>query len=261
MNPRTYVAHAHRNAFTLVELAVVILIVSIIAGGIVIAGDMSRTAKIKVAMADTFGYIDAVKRFQNKYQQIPGDMADATTYWGTDTCPTSSSVVLRETTCNGDNNGYIDTDRERHTFWQHLANADFINGTYSGAMVNAGRPYEIVGGVNAPSGPLQGSAWGVRVGGAGTFAGDAAYYALDYGNAMTLGSAYPWGPADDVIFRPNEMKSIDEKYDDSLSARGIIVAGRWDTCTDAADETDFTVSYTLIDDSIACVLIFRNITH
>lgn len=99
--------------------------------------------------------------FRDKYMAIPGDMNNATAFWGVlagtgsdATCQNTAATGLP--TCNGSGNGSINTSvvshDERFRFFQHLANAGLIEGSYTGKTdsVTSGS-FAVTMGVNVPS--------------------------------------------------------------------------------------------------------------
>lgn len=129
-----------RNGFTLIEMAVVIIIIALIAGGIFTARGMVRTAEVQSIITEVDRYNSAMQIFVERYGQMPGDFTEAETHWGTDGeggCPaTTFNTNRKQATCNGDGDGQIGgtvaTRGEWFRAWQHLANAGVVEGLYSG---------------------------------------------------------------------------------------------------------------------------------
>jgi len=122
----------HRNSteagFTLVEIAIVLVIIGLLLGGILKGQEMITQAKIKNLINDFNGVTVAVTSYQDRYRALPGDDLNATTRW-TVQAPAS-----------GNGNGTIgglyndaDTTTESHLFWQHLRIAGFVPGSTTGA--------------------------------------------------------------------------------------------------------------------------------
>ncbi len=101
--------------FTLIELSVVLLIVALIAAGVLIGRSMIRQSQVMSIIVDEKKYVDSARAFRDKYNALPGDMANATNYWGPDPngCPDSNQPVYSKpqtNTCNGNGNGLIESD-------------------------------------------------------------------------------------------------------------------------------------------------------
>lgn len=154
--------HIHRNAgFTLVELAIVLVILGLLVGGVFTGQTLIRAAQLRAYTTAINQNSVALLAFKDKYMALPGDMENATQFWtslggnGSDaTCQNLEATGLP--TCNGDGDNMITTSvlsgvahDERMRAWQHLANAGLIEGTYTGKSNGASGTYELVPGKNA----------------------------------------------------------------------------------------------------------------
>ncbi|OPY79679.1 MAG: hypothetical protein A4E64_00323 [Syntrophorhabdus sp. PtaU1.Bin058] len=110
-------AMGRKKGFTLIELAVVIVIIGILIGVVLKGATMMENAKLKAVISQANDLATAVYSYQDKYGKLPGDDNLATNRWAT--------------TTNGNNNGRIDV-AEPFLVNQHLALAGFIAGTYDG---------------------------------------------------------------------------------------------------------------------------------
>jgi len=127
------------NGFTLLELSIVIVIIGLIVAGISAGQSLVRQAQLRSFVTELASLETAVNTFRLQYSAIPGDMNNASSYWGTGgagACPTSD--------CNGNGNRQINTNDERFRAWQHLAFADVIDGSFTGTGLN------VTIGVNVP---------------------------------------------------------------------------------------------------------------
>jgi prepilin-type N-terminal cleavage/methylation domain-containing protein len=122
-----------QKGFTLVEIAIVLVIIGLLLGGILKGQEMIVQAKIKNAMADFSGISAAYHGYQDRYRKIPGDDDGAAGRWTTPTTATS-----------GDGNGVVAglynsvtaTDEAR-LWWDHLRRAGFVAGNGSAQPSNA----------------------------------------------------------------------------------------------------------------------------
>src|SRR5215831_882779 len=68
--------------FTLVEIAIVLVIIGLLLGGILKGQEMITQAKIKNVMADMTGVSAAMYGYQDRYRALPGDDKNAGTAGG-----------------------------------------------------------------------------------------------------------------------------------------------------------------------------------
>src|SRR5574341_659519 len=70
-----------QKGFTLVEIAIVLVIIGLLLGGILKGQEMITQAKIKNVIADFSGVSAAYHGYQDRYRRIPGDDGDANGRW------------------------------------------------------------------------------------------------------------------------------------------------------------------------------------
>jgi prepilin-type N-terminal cleavage/methylation domain-containing protein len=117
------------DGFTLVEIAIVLVIIGLLLGGILKGQEMITQAKIKNVIADMSGVSAAMYGYQDRYKALPGDdkLADR---WG---------IALSASPGNGVIEGkYSDAaTAETMLFWDHLRRAGFVSGTGATNPFNA----------------------------------------------------------------------------------------------------------------------------
>jgi prepilin-type N-terminal cleavage/methylation domain-containing protein len=107
--------------FTLVEIAIVLVIIGLLLGGILKGQEMITQAKIKNVIADFSGIAAAYHGYQDRYRAIPGDDPNATRWTGATAGGGNGWVA-------GKYNSTTDTDESRK-WWDHLRRAGFVSGT------------------------------------------------------------------------------------------------------------------------------------
>jgi len=250
------------HGYTLLEMSIVFLIIGLIAGGIVLGADMIRATGLRTLLSERGELVSAVATFKEKYNGLPGDMRNATSYWGAadsvaSTCRTTTSNSTA--TCNGDNDLKVGADmatavNESFRFWQQLANSGIIKGQYTG-VAGSGGTYHHVGNQNALASKVENMVWGVR--NLDAYAGDSIYFMFDYDNLLEVGLENATSePTAGGGLTPEEAYNLDKKADDGMPASGTIIAGRWDDCTTATSKSNLTATYDTSVTAQNCSLLF-----
>jgi prepilin-type N-terminal cleavage/methylation domain-containing protein len=129
--------HVHTprsSGFTLVELAIVLMIIGLLIGGILKGQELIQNARITMTVQRIKNFDAAAISFMDSYGARPGDITNPSTR-----LPNCSAAQ-----CNiaGDGNGIIGTNgstqqinssNENNTFWVHLAAANLISGVDTNA--------------------------------------------------------------------------------------------------------------------------------
>ena len=105
------------SGFTLIEMAIVLVIIGLILGAILKGQEMIKNAKIKRLKADVDSIVAATYSYQDRYGFLPGDDPNADARFGNG--------------CTGDGDGVLDNS-EVICFWKDLIDAGFISGNAAG---------------------------------------------------------------------------------------------------------------------------------
>ncbi len=204
----------NQKGFTLVEIAIVLVIIGLLLGGVLKGQELINSARVRNMADQSSGVQAAYYGFIDRYRQVPGDMLAATacTVVGAavDAACGGAPVIGGAAAANGQN-GRIDMWEEAGAAWTHLSVAGFLNGTYGG-LTTSPADYE-TGTLNTPPEiPANAFQNAILLG-----------FTDDYDNGVaadaTVRLAYSFGAAPASILR-----ELDVKLDDSLPSTGIVRA-------------------------------------
>src|SRR5687768_5604592 len=121
------------KGFTLVEIAIVLVIIGLLLGGIIKGQEMITQATIKNIIADVSGISAAYHGYVDRYKKIPGDDPCTGGTVAAGTCGTTTGRWTGPTAGNGNGvvagkyNSATATDESR-LWWDHLRRAGFVSG-------------------------------------------------------------------------------------------------------------------------------------
>lgn len=127
--------------FTLVEIAIVLVIIGLLLGGVLKGQEIITNAKIKNLESDFNGISAAIYSYQDRYRAIPGDDKNTETRWSTSVKKGNgdSKIVAKFDSTTQDD--------ESRLFWLHLRNAGLVTGSKS----NQDQPLNAFGGITGVS--------------------------------------------------------------------------------------------------------------
>lgn len=123
------------RGFTLIEIAIVVVIIGLLIGGILKGQEMIRNARAHNVADQGTAVKAAVLAFQDRFRALPGDYAKA-----------NDNIVGLNATQMGDGNSRVGGDpdaangtdeatnrtKEIALVWKHLSAAGFLSGTFDG---------------------------------------------------------------------------------------------------------------------------------
>jgi prepilin-type N-terminal cleavage/methylation domain-containing protein len=115
------------KGFTLVEIAIVLVIIGLLLGGILKGQELINSARVRNLADTTSGVQAAYFGFIDRYRRVPGDWQQ-----------TAAAAAIGGTINSGGNdNGRLDGTGanawvEPNALWEHLSKAGFVSGSYSG---------------------------------------------------------------------------------------------------------------------------------
>lgn len=189
-----------RKAFTLTEMALVLVIIGIITAGVFIGQNLIKNSNLNKLTQETNKFRTAFQSFYTIYDAYPGDFADAYNIWGSQSSCTDHNVNSTATGCNGDQDGEIESTAEGYRAIQHLALAKLIQGSFNGTNENYISKYE-----NYLYSPPQSCS--------------------DAGRSTFGKHCHLLGDADDIDdpgLAPIDLEKIDYKIDDGIPTNGKV---------------------------------------
>jgi len=152
--------------FTLVEIAIVLVIIGVLLGGVLKGTEMIDNSKVKRAVNDINGVSAAYYGYIDRYRNSPGDDGNLTSLQGRGANWTDISQA-------GNANGILTANRnqtwnaasgtEHAAFWQHLRASGLIAGDHT-AVGLANQPRNAFGGsIGVVTQPVNGNLRGTKV--------------------------------------------------------------------------------------------------
>jgi prepilin-type N-terminal cleavage/methylation domain-containing protein len=124
----------NESGFTLVEIAIVLVIIGLLLGGILKGQEMITQAKIKNVINDFNGITAAMNSYQDRYRAIPGDDINAASRWAAQgaIAGTGDGQFKAQGASEVYNNipaaAPTATTPEVNLFWWHLRLSGFVAG-------------------------------------------------------------------------------------------------------------------------------------
>lgn len=128
-----------QRGFTLVEIAIVLVIIGLLLGGVLKGQELIASSRVRNLADQQSGIQAAYFGFLDRYRAVPGDMdqvdADEAIQATVNTGGDANGVI------NGDSDGDGSLDApgwtEINAVWEHLSKAGFIKGSYDGLAGSA----------------------------------------------------------------------------------------------------------------------------
>jgi prepilin-type N-terminal cleavage/methylation domain-containing protein len=216
------VSKSKAQGFTLVEIAIVLVIIGLLLGGILKGQEMITQAKIKNVIADMSGVSAAMYGYQDRYKALPGD-DKAADRWSGATKGDGDGIVVGK---------WTEASKESTYFWDHLRRAGFISGNGPDSPFNA---------VSGKMGVQTGDGTGTSPAG---ILSDGATPATKFSSLVLCSANLP----DKIAI------SVDSQMDDGLGQKGNVRSMK-QTAPNPADISDTASAYT--EDGVSSYVVCR----
>ncbi len=138
-----------QSGFTLVEIAIVLVIIGLLLGGVLKGQELINQAKIKNIANDLNGITAAVYSYQDRFKRFPGDDSGAAARWTSPLAVSGNGDAVVGATGNTTILNCATDITENCQFWHHLRLAGFVGGDTAAGATGAGKlnPQNAAGGV------------------------------------------------------------------------------------------------------------------
>ena len=150
----------HQSGFTLIEIAIVLVIIGLLLGGILKGQELITQGRIRNVANDFQSMTAAINIYQDRYRAIPGDDPGAAARWtaagNTTTSGTGDGTIGTGTAATPAYNSATITDESR-LFWHHLRLAGLVGGATTTGAIGTANPPNAASGITG----VQNGAFGI----------------------------------------------------------------------------------------------------
>ena len=144
----------HQSGFTLIEIAIVLVIIGLLLGGVLKGQELINSARVKNLASDFRNIPVFIYGYQDKFKALPGDDANANLHLGNAACTSIPGGTCQATTPAGaQGNGVIDSSwssqlptDESYLFWLHIRLAGLAPGSTDPSVAGNYLPTNASGG-------------------------------------------------------------------------------------------------------------------
>ena len=229
----------NKKGFTLLELAIVLIIIGLLAGAVFVGRDLISSSQVRAQLAQIDKYNSAVASFQSKFNCLPGDCAKGATYGfvarGSGIGQGDGDGILQGAICGGGGSCAmpgIQAAGETAVFWMDLSAAGLIDGSYTAASETV-LPSGTISGINiakyVPAARMGNGNYVYVYGGAlaSDISSNAFAYAVNYFGVAAITQLYSTSSAQAISSKTITVQqafNIDSKIDDGYPQTGNVIA-------------------------------------
>jgi len=115
-----------QTGFTLIEIAIVLVIIGLLLGGVLKGQELITNSKIKRTANDFNGISAGIFSYMDRYNALPGDDLNAAARWGGAVSPgNGNGLIAGNAFANNTNN-------ESRQVWVHLRESGLVSGSGTG---------------------------------------------------------------------------------------------------------------------------------
>ncbi len=118
-----------QQGFTLIELSIVLVIIGLIVGGVLVGQDLIKAAQIRAMVSQIEKYDAAVNTFRSKYNGMPGDLQNGTSFFAAASVPTggNAAMIAGDGVLTDFAGTRVQVSGEVAAFWHQLALSNLIS--------------------------------------------------------------------------------------------------------------------------------------
>jgi prepilin-type N-terminal cleavage/methylation domain-containing protein len=226
-----------KSGFTLLELSIVLVIIGLIIGGVTAGSELINQAALRAVSRDITTIETALSTYKLKYNAVPGDMRNATAYWGVAALDgNGDSIVFWD--------GAAQDYDEAYQVWKHLN----LSNIFANSMTGTHTGTNGVVGVNTLPSSIDGAGWSVFTERTTAYG----YGQTDTKRRLTIGlGGENGGIANGSVLEVEDMKALDDKSDDGKPATGRYIHMR-SLDGDCVDNTTIAANYNVAQTGKQC---------
>lgn len=243
----------YKKAFTLIEIAIVVVIIAVIIAGVSAGSNLVTSAKLRSVITNIDAAVVGVNSFKMQYNALPGDIRNFNSYY-------PSCTNDANTNCNGNGDNYLDSQVSRGDVYryenvrayQHLTLAKLFPGSFDGVFTSSAGAVGL-GDNNTPftsinNTKLSYAFWRWSVSSGNPSSAVILKVAAIITDPENSNVNKPYG----LVLTAVQMKAIDTKFDDGIATTGNFTGTGNIGATYCVGATDYNLIVALASRRIIC---------